>query len=436
MKTIVITNFGAVKKVNVQMDRNMQVFIGPQASGKSTIGKVIYFVRKIRDYTFEFLLDAEQFSTNHPNEYFTNYLKYLTRQFMGCFGTTKHMDAFSIQYNINDSTYIHIALVDKYVRFSMSSDLKKSVEQLITEARALFLRKQNERTFSFFNKFSELDTFRTELETQLFAIFDDDSEIIYIPAGRSLLASMSEQLYDIPLSQMDLTMQEFIRLTRTAKNSFNAKIPDVIERYTRTVKGQINNLAVKQAYNLIKKILHADYVNDTDGEKMYFDDEHWVELMYSSSGQQESLWILQLLFATILEQRKSFCVIEEPEAHLFPSGQRDIVNLISLMVNATQSQVIITTHSPYVLTSLNVLLYSDRIESRLKNRTADEVIPRNYRLKASGFTAYKILIKDNERHILQSIFDNDTGLIDASYIDEVSETTNTDLEKLIALDSL
>ena len=76
MKAIAINNFGAVKKVNVQMDKSMQVFIGPQASGKSTIGKVIYFLRKIRDYTFEFLLDADQFSTNHPNEYFSNYLKY------------------------------------------------------------------------------------------------------------------------------------------------------------------------------------------------------------------------------------------------------------------------------------------------------------------------------------------------------------------------
>ena len=101
--------------------------------------------------------------------------------------------------------------------------------------------------------------------------------------------------------------------------------------------------------------MKADYVNDSDGEKIYFDEHHWVKLMYGSSGQQEALWILMLTLIIILENRRAFVVIEEPEAHLFPIAQKDMISLIALMVNATDSQVIITTHSPYILTSLSLI---------------------------------------------------------------------------------
>lgn len=48
---IVIQNFGPVKEAQINLNKNFQIFIGAQASGKSTICKVVYFVQKIRDYT-------------------------------------------------------------------------------------------------------------------------------------------------------------------------------------------------------------------------------------------------------------------------------------------------------------------------------------------------------------------------------------------------
>ena len=60
MNKIEIRNFGPVKMAEIDLNKHNQVFIGPQASGKSTICKVVYFCQKIRDYTVEFLIDTRQ----------------------------------------------------------------------------------------------------------------------------------------------------------------------------------------------------------------------------------------------------------------------------------------------------------------------------------------------------------------------------------------
>ena len=428
---IIIRNFGPIQEARIDLNKNFEIFIGAQASGKSTICKVIYFCQKIRDYTLDFLMDSEQFRQNHKNEYFNNYLKYLTRQFMGCFGTTKHMPKFEIIY-IVEGNQITISLnTDGYVRFLFNSSLKRDIYALIDEASNMFLDKLgNDEVGSLLDNLTVLGVMKRHLRDVLCMTFKNDMKIIYIPAGRSLLATMSEQLHDLSISNMDLTMQEFISLIQATKKKFGSKIPEMVKNYTKTVKGQINNTAIEQAYLLIKKILRADYTSENDGEKIYFDENHWVRLMYCSSGQQEVLWILMLAFVTILERKQSFIVIEEPEAHLFPIAQKDIINLISLMVNTTRSKVVITTHSPYILTSANILLYSDKVEShRIKEKRV--IIPKNLRISFLNFAAYKVNHFDKT---IESLLDAESHMIDTGYIDEVSSITNLELDELITME--
>lgn len=431
---ISIQDFEPVKNAVLDLEKNFQVLIGMQASGKSTICKVLYFCQKVRDYTLEFLLEPEQFTKNHKNEYFNNYLKYLTRQFMGCFGKTTHMKRFNILYKF-DGSEISISLnTDGYVRFRYDTKLRQEIQKLIEESSAFFLRDQETEKFvSIMDSVAAMSLMKQQMKQILCRIFCNDAEIIYIPAGRSLLATMSEQLHEFSISDMDVTMREFVKLIRSTKSRFGTKIPSMVKEYTKTVKGQINNLSVEQAYILVKKILKADYTSESEGEKIYFDQYHWVKLMYGSSGQQEALWILMLIFVTILENKNTFMVIEEPEAHLFPIAQRDMINLISLMVNTTGSKIIITTHSPYILTSTNILLYSDKVERGIKDKEKI-VIPERHRISYKKFAAYQMGSESGEENCLCSLMDEETHMIRTDYIDEVSTITNVELDSLINME--
>lgn len=427
---ITINNFGPVKSARLDINKNFQVFIGAQASGKSTLCKVMYFCQKIRDYTLDFLTSEQQFTQNHKNEYFNNYLKYLTRQFMGCFGTTKHMQKFEIEYRFSRKR-IQISLNDDgYVRFFFNGCLKEKIVGLIDETADLYLNKLDSEVSTIMDNIKALAVMKKHLGEKLNSVFENEKNIIYIPAGRSLLATMSEQLQDVSVTEMDLTMQEFILLIRATRNKFGSRIPEMVRDYTKTVKGQVSNAALEQAYKLIRRILKADYTSENDGEKIYFDECHWVKLMYGSSGQQEALWILLLIYAIILEKSKTYIIIEEPEAHLFPVAQKDMMSLISLMVNTTGSSVVITTHSPYVLTSLNILLYSEKVENNSLKKT-NTVIPRNIRASYGTLAAYKV---GNFDQSIQSLLDMESHMISTDYIDEVSKITNEELDLLIDLE--
>lgn len=424
-----IINFGPVRKEVINIDKRMQILIGMQASGKSTVCKVIYFCQKIRDYTLDFLMDANQFTDNHRSEYFNNYMKYLTRQFMGCFGKTTHMQKFKIVYYFGVNK-IEITLnKDGYIRFAFGDVLKNKIYSLLLESAEMFINELNSsKISSIIDNITALAMLKQQLQNRLCVLFENDADIIYIPAGRSLLATMSEKLHEFSMSDMDLTMQEFINLIRNTKSKFGTKIPDIVKNYTRTVKGQISNGSLELAYEIIRNIFKADYTSESDGEKIYFDERHWVKLMYGSSGQQEALWILMLSFIIILEKKKSFVIVEEPEAHLFPIAQKKVVDLIALMVNTTGSKAIITTHSPYILTSLNILLYSDKVEKSLKGKA---VIPKSLRIPFDTFAAYKLENLADTRESMENLLDEESHMIRTDYIDEVSSISNAELECLL-----
>lgn len=445
-REISIKNFGPIENITLDIDKSITTIIGSQASGKSTISKVVYFCLKIKDYLIEYTENVKNFMDNHYNEYYSNFLKFLRKKFIAIFGTTKHMRHFQILYRF-DNESINITLgADKYVFFGFSRNLKYNIQRIISDFSNQFLNLTSELySSSLQTGFNKFDILKLSLTKDVSLLFKDERDIMYVPAGRSLLSTLCEQLHDTSLTDMDLTMRDFIFLIDKTRRKFGTRIPEMITDYLKTVKGQINNAATEYAYELIKKILKADYINDTDGEKMYFDDEHWVKLMFASSGQQEALWIVLLLFSIILENSKTFIIIEEPEAHLFPIAQKYMVELIALCANSTDSSMIITTHSPYVITSLNVLLLSNKIENNSKAKAAGNIIiPKLCRLKPSNVSAFSINKADDIKtncnsatsksfSEFNSLIDSETHLISTEFIDTVSEITNDEIDQLMQM---
>ena len=341
-------------------------------------------------------------------------------------------------YDKETDRYVSIGL-DKarYAKFNFSRSLKEDICNMIREAVKVATNSNN-------NLFSvnilEKNNFIIGAKKTIEQIFEDDFMLLYIPAGRNLLTILPDGIVpkeislsnhykqdnEVDISQTDLITQEFAQYIRDVRSRFGSKLDEIIQNYLKTVKGQIRNQDVDLARQLIHEILHGDYVYDKDGEKLYYDKEHWVKLMFSSSGQQEIVWALNIIFLEILKNEKTFLVFEEPESHLFPDSQEKIAQLTALLINSSNSQVVITTHSPYMLTAFNLLIYSGEKEKR--TGAEDSVIRKEFRMAPKSVGAYFI---SAEIGCLKNIVSETRGLIDALQIDGISESINERMDRIL-----
>ena len=440
MRRLKIKDFGPLDHISLDLDKSCNLIIGEQAIGKSTLAKTIYFSLKIRDYLLECLSDLSEM---HPGETrYARFLFYVRRCFMGCFGTTKHMRPFKIEFDYvctpgtKGSKQLILTLKDGFVDISFSRILQNDIQALFQRAEELYgQRDLAQHTGAYDDVIQDLQAsllIRQHLRQTVNAMFDIQGDVLYIPAGRSVLATLSEQLQEIDTtdtSQMDLPLKEFIALIQKLKKRFGTQLEDIVEQYTKMEGRNIRRHDVQLAIDTIRKILKASYINEQDTEKLYYDNENWVKLMYASSGQQESLWILLLIFQRLLLQQKTFLIVEEPEAHLFPIAQRNMMEMVGLLMYATGSEVFITTHSPYVLNSLNVLAYSGKIEGKDAN-IKNAVVPRGYRILPGQLEAYLLLQRAGTSSLV-SIMDKNEGLIQSHKIDKLSDIIEQDMEKLL-----
>jgi predicted ATP-dependent endonuclease of OLD family len=147
---------------------------------------------------------------------------------------------------------------------------------------------------------------------------------------------------------------------------------------------------------------------------------------------------LQDIFISILDNNAIFRIIEEPEAHLFPIAQKQLIELFSLLINYNETnQIVITTHSPYILSVFNNLLFANRVNAKNQTITKEinTIIPSKYWIDSSDFAAYSLKSSLNESHYCISIVDHKTQLINQNYLDEVSEMLGGEFNALYSLHS-
>ena len=106
---------------------------------------------------------------------------------------------------------------------------------------------------------------------------------------------------------------------------------------------------------LVEAILRGKYQVKNGVESLLIEGRrNPVFLNQSSSGQQEVIRLLQELFLSIVLKDARFRVIEEPEAHLSPLRQSLLVQLMIEMLNTTENEILITTHSDHILNAVLV----------------------------------------------------------------------------------
>jgi len=410
---------------------------GFQASGKSTIAKAVYYFRTIKENIVE-LAKAQAVKANTSisgleDEFDVGYgveLKkglenYLREKFLRTFGSSWGMsNEMCMEYYFTKNCYVKISLKNdpkyatpNYIWITFSFELRR------------FLHEKN-HCFSVTPlgvPENEVGKFKAEL----YEMFDDSCSVVYIPAGRSMITLLSQQVGYIYATMNDMQKRSLDSCTK----DYLERILRVKPEFSEGLQGLAAYSAGKttlpteiliQALSLIKKILRGTYRYSNGEEQIVLDDGKNVKINFSSSGQQESVWILNLLFYYLLHQRPILFIIEEPESHLFPESQKYITELIALVSNCNHS-IVLTTHSPYVLGALNNLLYAYTIPEQYRKR-AGEIIPISFWLNDKKFNSWFV-----KNGTVENCIDQEIHMIQNEKIDEVSKVINNEFDKLLDL---
>ena len=185
------------------------------------------------------------------------------------------------------------------------------------------------------------------------------------------------------------------------------------------------NSIIKKAIDLTNDILKGRYVFSNGVEKLFIDSDRFIKINFTSSGQQEAVWIFNILLYQLINNKRTFIILEEPEAHLYPDAQKQIMELLSLFMNSDNS-LLITTHSPYILGAINNLLYASQVYNKAdsnKRVQVERIICKDFFIHSCN--AY--FVKDGTTEIC---IDTDDSLIINEVIDGASQDINNDYDAL------
>ena len=309
--------------------------------------------------------------------------------------------------------------------------MKAKIKQLEKEALDLYAQKSDTTTISLAyaskERLRNYDNFKNSVNQ----IFDDYKETYYIPAGRSMITLLVNNRSLIENDNLDLITRQFMQIIDNIHGAFSDGIRNVHKRYP---DGERKFDVVQTAEMLISD-LKGDYQYNSGKEYIIVQDESLqtekIPINFASSGQQEILWLLNQLYVLMLKKEEAFVIIEEPEAHLYPELQSKVIDFIAFFSNINNSSIMITTHSPYILTSVNSLYCAGKIVQEYSGLTkaVHEIIRGKCEIIPEKFTAVKI----NKDASVVSLIDEEFGEIDTELIDEISDRINERYTELFYL---
>lgn len=428
MEKLVIKQFAGLKDIEIAVNK-INIIIGPQASGKSIIAKLLFYFRSFIREIFRSGIEGD--SKRSLDRKLENLFKsYFPADSWG-------ENTFAVKYFLGDE---FIAIERSQTQGSNSFRLNLTYSNLYKktfEQVKLLVKKENQKMISdnsgMLPRLGSMDIdfkIQSSFAQWISARVNQSSifEQVFIPAGRSFFSALKDSIF-ILLSkntQIDPFLIQFGQYYERCKYFTSLGIYQSLT--TKTVNSSINDVN-----HLKDRILVGEYISLKGEDYLQAEDGRRIKLSHCSSGQQEVLPLVLILESLLLDPSGlvgNSIYIEEPEAHLFPSAQRDIINLVATVYNSEPSrlQFFITTHSPYVLTAFNNLIQAGILSKDGHRDQVLEVMPASQILDPDDVAAYHVV--DGKA---RNIIDPETQLIDAQIIDSISEELEIQFDQLLEI---
>lgn len=439
---LIVKNFGPLKDIEIEV-REMVTFIGAQASGKSTLAKLISifedenfrinsnisFEDELKKYNIlSYLKDESYIEYKSKNlsttiaEFTFQKNKFNKTTLQNTLGTIKRVSS-----NVSDKELeiieitkpIISSIINTYkllIRDDFYSIFENEIQKVKFEIEFSNIRIKNLKIDdSYIDLLIDILEKEKNIESYIYLyekimsvfpnVFSFDS--LYIPAERNFLHLIAENALGL--------INNNIQIPKHLLNSGQD-----YEKAIQTIK--------ELPLNIIDKKIK--YKREGKSSYIYHNENEKVDLLESASGLQSIIPILLLVeYSKTLKETYNFnFVVEEPELNLYPKAQHELIKyLVKNCLFDDRKNIILTTHSPFVLASINNLLLAyDKGQKNPKG--VNKIIKKESWLNPKNFIAYEL--KNGKA---KKIMNDKLGQIAENMIDSVSDTFADEFDKLLDL---
>jgi predicted ATP-dependent endonuclease of OLD family len=389
---LIVKNFGPITDATVDFKR-VTVFIGPTGGGKSTLAKLAAIFRQRVFTSHDTLKRSELFKAYSIDNYFSSNTSFNWKD-----------DDAELEFDSNlefDKTHKSEKLVKRFMDAVQGKS--KLYEVFLNKIKAYEEIKNN----------TDKGIINEEIQSTAVSIIEELFDQValntpqYIPGERAFVSAIEYSWSGLMRDNIGLpkTLLEF-------SNNFS-----VSRKYVPELS--INFLRIKYIHSN-----GQDFIQIPESETLF-------RLYETASGIQSVTPLLVLLehLSRNTEQAQSF-IIEEPELNLYPTAQQGLLNWLVEKCTQGENDLTITTHSPYILSHLNLLLYAYQVAEKHPDRkeAVAAIVPEASWINPKEFACYQV-----ENGGVQSLVDEELGLIDNNELDGLSGDAADAFDNLIRL---
>lgn len=363
MSKIKIKNFGPVKDGFQDNDgwldiNKVTVFVGNQGSGKSTVAKLISVFTKIEKSLVRGDFEKNWFEVkNRLKSYYLPYHRledYLNdNSIIGYIG-----NKFSITYKneklavneIPNSTYSLPKIMYVPAERNLLTYIK-GAEELKLSSEAL-----QEFSTEYYNAMQEMN-----------------SNAILLPINET------EIRYDKRSDELYLKSNDFRIKLRVASSGFQSFVPlylvsDYLANSVKQQSGKKTAMSSEETVKFQKEL------------RAIWDNEHLTDILKRQAISE---------LASAFNKTAFINIVEEPEQNLFPSSQWQMLqSLLALNNMNVGNKLIITTHSPYLINYLTLIVKAGELKQKIKTdnqkNALEQIIPLNTIIDVKNLSIYEL----------------------------------------------
>ena len=404
MATIQIKNLGPIKDTGLINLTDVLLVIGRQSSGKSTFMKVLCFCRWIEKKIMTSFDNTIQAYTH--NKRFTRELKQFHRIDEMYFkedteiiydGDVVTISLTGVDQNAKINRKLE-AWEDRYNSKLSYIPAERNLVSAVQNINDTYKAKERDSIFNFIQEWYEAkDTYGSDNKLTLsltddFKYYSDEGlDYVVLPNGKPITSFY-------------------------ASSGVQSIMPiDVMTDYIMGVVGKVVKFSMSDLMNRLMESLDTDVRNEIVHGAHEVTEEELAPIRDKMKYQSAQLFI------------------EEPEQNLYPDAQRKLVQNIIRHLKAVKSigkhrsMVVLTTHSPYVLSILNVLIAdAAAVEKKPGDERLKDVVDESTLLPTDAFSAYFI----NKDGVFEDIKDMEIPMLSGINLDSVSDWVDEHVSRI------